>query len=99
MHILIAEDDATLSDGLTRALRQSGYAVDCVEDGERADTALVGDRFDLLILDLGLPLLSGLEVLRRARARRKAADPDPYRRGWRGRPRARPRSGRGRLHG
>lgn len=69
MHILIAEDDATLSDGLTRALRQSGYAVDCVEDGERADTALVGDRFDLLILDLGLPLLSGLEVLRRARAR------------------------------
>jgi two-component system OmpR family response regulator len=69
MHILIAEDDATLSDALTRALRQSGYAVDCVEDGERADTALVGDRFDLLILDLGLPLLSGLEVLRRARAR------------------------------
>lgn len=69
MHILIAEDDATLSNGLSRALRQSGYAVDCVEDGEQADTALVGDRFDLLILDLGLPLVSGLEVLRRARSR------------------------------
>jgi two-component system OmpR family response regulator len=69
MHILIAEDDATLSDGLSRALRQSGYAVDCVQDGEQADTALVGDRFDLLILDLGLPLVSGLEVLRRARSR------------------------------
>jgi two-component system, OmpR family, response regulator len=69
MHILIAEDDAVLSNGLSRALRQSGYAVDCVQDGEQADTALVGDRFDLLILDLGLPLISGLEVLRRARAR------------------------------
>jgi two-component system OmpR family response regulator len=69
MHILIAEDDAALSNGLSRALRQSGYAVDCVPDGQQADTALVGDRFDLLILDLGLPLISGLEVLRRARAR------------------------------
>jgi two-component system, OmpR family, response regulator len=69
MHILIAEDDAALSNGLSRALRQSGYAVDCVQDGQQADTALVGDRFDLLILDLGLPLVSGLEVLRRARAR------------------------------
>jgi two-component system OmpR family response regulator len=69
MHILIAEDDATLTDGLSRALRQSGHAVDCVQDGEQADTALVGDRFDLLILDLGLPLVPGLEVLRRARSR------------------------------
>ena len=68
MHILIAEDDTALAAGLTHALRRSGYAVDCVENGAQADAALVGNRFDLLILDLGLPRLDGLEVLKRARA-------------------------------
>ena len=69
MRILLAEDDSVLVDGLTRSLRQSGYAIDCVKNGEEADTALSTQEFDLLILDLGLPRLSGLEVLRRLRAR------------------------------
>jgi two-component system OmpR family response regulator len=59
MHILIAEDDPVLA----------GYAVDIVTEGEQTDSALVAQSFDLLILDLGLPRLAGLEVLRRLRAR------------------------------
>jgi two-component system OmpR family response regulator len=69
MRILLAEDDSVLADGLTRSLRQSGYAIDCVKNGQDADTALSTQEFDLLILDLGLPKLSGLDVLRRLRAR------------------------------
>jgi two-component system phosphate regulon response regulator PhoB len=69
MRILLAEDDSVLADGLTRSLRQSGYAIDCVKNGQDADTALSTQEFDLLILDLGLPRLSGLDVLRRLRAR------------------------------
>jgi two-component system OmpR family response regulator len=69
VRILIAEDDAVLSDGLSRSLRVAGYAVDVVARGDAADTALTTASFDLLILDLGLPGLSGLDVLRRLRAR------------------------------
>jgi two-component system OmpR family response regulator len=69
MRILLAEDDSVLADGLTRSLRQSGYVTDCVKCGTDADTALATQDFDLLILDLGLPKMSGLEVLRRLRAR------------------------------
>ena len=69
MRILIAEDDSILADGLVRSLRQSGYAVDHVKGGNEADAALSMQTFDLLILDLGLPRMSGLEVLRRLRAR------------------------------
>lgn len=69
MRILIAEDDSILADGLTRSLRNNGYAVDAVSDGIAADSALSAQEFDLLILDLGLPRLSGLEVLSKLRAR------------------------------
>jgi two-component system OmpR family response regulator/two-component system response regulator TctD len=70
MRILLAEDDAVIADGLARSLRKSGYAVDHVLTGTDADAALASQSFDLLILDLGLPRLLGIEVLRRLRARR-----------------------------
>ncbi|MFT3718739.1 response regulator [Pseudorhodoferax sp.] len=73
MRILIAEDDQVLADGLLRALRSSGAAVDHVASGTEADAALrTSDQFDLLILDLGLPRLHGLEVLKALRSRGSA---------------------------
>ncbi|OGA24397.1 MAG: DNA-binding response regulator [Betaproteobacteria bacterium RIFCSPLOWO2_02_FULL_67_19] len=69
MRILVAEDDAILADGVIRALRQSGFAVDWVQNGPEADTALDVNQFDLLVLDIGLPRKSGLEVLKRLRGR------------------------------
>lgn len=69
MRILIAEDDAIIADGLARSLRQGGYAVDWAPNGHDADAALLTADYDLLILDLGLPRLPGLEVLKRLRAR------------------------------
>jgi two-component system OmpR family response regulator/two-component system response regulator TctD len=72
MRILLAEDDRIIADGLVRALRKSGYAVDHVNNGADADTALTAQQYDLLILDLGLPRLPGLEVLTRLRARKNA---------------------------
>ena len=72
MRILIAEDDQVLADGLLRSLRNAGYAVDQVGSGSEADAALASHEFDLLILDLGLPKLHGLEVLKKLRARGSA---------------------------
>lgn len=69
MRILIAEDDAALSEALSFTLTQAGHTVDRVGNGVEADEALRGDGFALLILDLGLPRLDGLEVLRRLRKR------------------------------
>jgi len=69
MRILIAEDDSLLAEGLTRSLRDSGYAVDCVKTGAEADSATTAFEFDLLILDLNLPKMNGLEVLKRLRGR------------------------------
>ena len=69
MRILLVEDDLQLGDGLTVGLRQSGFAVDWVRDGEVADLALKTETFDLLVLDLGLPRLGGMEVLKRLRGR------------------------------
>ena len=69
MRILIAEDDLIIADGLSRSLRRNGYAIDCAHNGLDADTALMTGSYDLLILDLGLPKLSGLEVLKRLRSR------------------------------
>ena len=71
MRILLVEDDPQLGDGLTIGLRQAGFAVDWVKDGNSADRALQSETFDLVVLDLGLPRLSGMEVLRRARSRRQ----------------------------
>jgi len=69
MRILIAEDDPAIAAGVCASLRQSGHAVDHVNDGARADSALRDTPYDLLILDLGLPNLDGSEVLQRLRKR------------------------------
>lgn len=69
MRILLVEDDPLLGDGLTAGLRQAGFAVDWVKDGVASDHALKNETFDLVVLDLGLPRLSGMEVLRRLRER------------------------------
>ena len=70
MRILIAEDDRIIADGLGHSLRQSRYAVDWVANGVDADNALTTGAYDLVILDLGLPKLSGFDVLRRLRSRK-----------------------------
>jgi len=72
LRILIAEDDTALSEALRFSLTQAGYSVDHVAHGMAADEALRTDGFALLILDLGLPRLDGLEVLRRLRKRNTA---------------------------
>jgi two-component system OmpR family response regulator len=68
MRILLAEDDEFLASGIVLALTDSGYAVDKVATGADAYSALSNISYDLAILDLGLPVLDGLEVLRRGRA-------------------------------
>jgi len=70
VRILIAEDDRVLADGLSRSLRASGYAVDVVDGGDNAESALLTQPYNLVILDLGLPRMPGLDVLRRLRERR-----------------------------
>lgn len=72
MRILLVEDDPELGDGLTVGLRQAGFAVDWLRDGHSADQALQTETFDFVVLDLGLPRLSGMEVLVRARSRGQA---------------------------
>jgi two-component system, OmpR family, response regulator len=73
MRILVVEDNAQLARGLTAVLRGSGYAVDAVGDGAAAVAVLAAERFDLVILDLNLPDMDGLDVLRRLRARQGSA--------------------------
>ena len=69
MRVLLVEDDPMIAQGLQTALRQDGYTVDWMRDGLSAAGALRTSRFDLVLLDLGLPGRDGLEVLRELRAR------------------------------
>jgi DNA-binding response OmpR family regulator len=69
MRVLVIEDDALLGDALQAGLKQSGYAVDWMKDGVLADLALGAEPYAAAVLDLGLPRMSGLEVLRRLRSR------------------------------
>ncbi|HET7201939.1 MAG TPA: response regulator transcription factor [Steroidobacteraceae bacterium] len=69
MRILLVEDDELLGDALQAGLREAAFAVDWVRDGAAADTALAAERFGAVVLDLGLPKLAGLELLRRLRGR------------------------------
>lgn len=68
MRVLVVEDDALLGDALCIGMRQRGFAADWVRDGIAADVALRTERFAALVLDLGLPRLSGLQLLRQRRA-------------------------------
>lgn len=68
MRILIVEDDASLAGGLAKILEGEGHAVDTMESGERAVLATRQERFDLVVLDIGLPGIDGFEVVRRLRA-------------------------------
>ena len=70
MRLLVVEDNDRLAETLTSLLRGEGHAVDLVTNGEDADATLAAEGFDLVILDLGLPGMDGLEVLRRLRDRR-----------------------------
>ena len=72
MLILLAEDDALLGDGLRNGLRQQGFQVDWVRDGLAAERELRSGVYAAAVLDLGLPLVDGMDVLSRARAERVA---------------------------
>lgn len=68
MRVLVIEDDATLGHALHEFLGDQGYAVDWLHEGEPVEGAMVGQTYDLLLLDLNLPGISGIEVLKRLRA-------------------------------
>ena len=72
MRILLVEDDALLGEGIQAGLRQGGFVPDWVRDGAAADIALATGGFAAVVLDLGLPKRSGLEVLQRLRGRKDA---------------------------
>ncbi len=69
MRVLLVEDDELLGDGLRAGLVQYGYAVDWLKDGISADQALKTENFELVVLDLGLPKMTGIQVLQNLRAR------------------------------
>ena len=69
MKLLLVEDDALLGDGVRAGLKQAGFAVDWVQDGLAAKVALDSEEYDLLVLDLGLPKLSGMDLLKSVRAK------------------------------
>jgi DNA-binding response OmpR family regulator len=70
MRILVVEDDPLLGDGIKVGLAQAGFAVDWVQDGVAADLAVKAEAPAAVVLDLGLPRLAGLELLRRMRTRK-----------------------------
>ena len=70
MRILLAEDDAMLGDGLRAGLRQAGFQVDWVRDGLAAEREIASGVYAAAVLDLGLPLKDGMDVLKALRQRR-----------------------------
>jgi len=67
MRLLLVEDDLSLGEGLRTGLQAEGYTVDWLHDGTSAVHALLSETFDLVVLDLGLPRLSGIGVLQQLR--------------------------------
>ena len=70
MRLLLVEDDTMIGETVLDLLRAEHFAVDWVRDGEMADTALRSQRYDMVLLDLGLPRRDGIEVLKALRARK-----------------------------
>ncbi|WP_394752743.1 response regulator [Crenothrix sp.] len=70
MNILLVEDDAVLADGLLYTLSKSGYSVTCATTGAYAEHLMLAQDFDLIVLDLGLPDMDGLALLRQLRRRK-----------------------------
>lgn len=68
MRVLLAEDDKMIGAAVVEALKDAAYAVDWVRDGSLAIDATASESYDLMLLDLGLPAVDGLEVLKRIRA-------------------------------
>jgi two-component system, OmpR family, response regulator QseB len=64
MRVLLVEDDALLGDGVRAGLKQAGFAVDWTQDGQAAKLALETEEYALMVLDLGLPKLTGTELLK-----------------------------------
>jgi two-component system OmpR family response regulator/two-component system response regulator QseB len=69
MRLLLVEDDRMIGESLRTALKLEGHAVDWVTDAQLASTTLATERFDLALLDIGLPKGNGVDVLRELRAR------------------------------
>lgn len=67
MRVLLVEDDESLGEGIRTALRRAAYAVDWLRDGASALAAIRDGGIDLVVLDLGLPRMDGIEVIRAAR--------------------------------
>ena len=67
MRLLLAEDDLNLGEGLLEALQKEGFIVNLVSDGEAAQTFIESGLYDIIVLDIGLPIKTGLEVLRNVR--------------------------------
>jgi two-component system response regulator QseB len=67
MRVLLVEDDELLGDGVRAGLVHYGHAVDWLKDGQSALHALQYEKFDIIVLDLGLPKVSGLDVLHKLR--------------------------------
>jgi len=72
VRLLLVEDDMMIGETVRDVLRAENFALDWVRDGNAADAVLQTEQFDLVLLDLGLPRLDGVEVLRRMRARKDA---------------------------
>jgi len=69
MRLLLVEDDTMIGEGARKGLRQDGFVVDWVKDGQAAELALRTETYDMLLLDLGLPKRDGIDVLKALRAR------------------------------